>query len=53
MAPRAKLAGLDEANWAQRKRGLAETSRKQNLINQPEVNAENEILESENLSIGQ
>jgi hypothetical protein len=51
VSPRAKLEGRDEAIWAQRRQNLAEANRKRNLANQSEVNAENELVESESLSI--
>ena len=51
VSPRAKLEGRDEAIWAQRRQNLAEANRKRNLANQSEVNAENEVVESESLSV--
>ena len=51
VSPRAKLEGRDEAIWAQRRKNLAEANRKRNLANQSEVNAENEVVESESLSV--
>ncbi len=51
VSPRAKLEGRDEAIWAQRRKNLAEANRKRNLAIQSEVNAENEVVESEPLSI--
>ncbi len=51
VSPRAKLEGRDEAIWAQRRQNLAEANRNRNLANQSEVNAENEVVESESLSV--
>jgi len=51
VSPRAKLEGRDEVIWAQRRQNLAEANRKRNLANQSEVNAENEVVESESLSV--
>jgi hypothetical protein len=49
--PSAKLEGLEEAIWAQRRNNLAEVNRNRNLRNQSEVIAKSEVVESEPLSI--